>query len=269
MDLKTKDNLVNSIIKDNRHQFIYGYNGKEREQLLKNVVKEYPVKLNSEEAIGIYLDSIGLPKINGSNGDLNESYLSMLCSNYLIYSIAKNLIDTTIEQLPEKVLGENLNDFLDKVNNRFVQKREIKSLQEFSNMLKEVRDGYLQLYRDHMKKGNLVLPYDKFSIQFINSGSLITLIRFYKQMINSKSHISVITDHQVPIDIRSQKAINTLMDTRLNADISIKVACEPNNWDSHYSLNDSFSEGVHDYETIELEDCYNTHNKKINKITFR
>lgn len=93
----------------------------------------------------------------------------------------------------------------------------------------------------------------------------MTFIKHYKKMINSKSHISVIADYQEPIDIRSQKAINTLINSGINADISIKVVCDPNNWETYYDLNNSFIEYTHDYGTIELNDCNSKHNKRLIK----
>ena len=49
---------------------------------------------------------------------------------------------------------------------------------------------------------------------------------------------------------------------RINADISMKVACQPGEWETYYDLSGQFVQCVHDYGVVELDDSLNQYVKK-------
>ena len=69
---------------------------------------------------------------------------------------------------------------------------------------------------------------------------------------NSVSPISAIT-------------INNYIGKRCNADLSIKLACDATSWPTYCSLNGQI-DAIHDYGTVELDDCVKQYTKKMKTI---
>lgn len=130
---KINEHYIDSIMKEERHQFIYGYNGIEREQLLKDITKKYAVQLDNSNPIGIYLDSIGLPIIDKVNCNLTSIERSIalynLSRDYLNLSIEKSILDATLEQLSKKDLNERSIELL-RIINLTCNNKNIKSLED-------------------------------------------------------------------------------------------------------------------------------------------
>lgn len=261
---KTKEELINKIMEESRHQFIYGYNGKLREQFLRDMAKKYPVKLDDREPIGIYLDSIGLSKRYDANNDLVKTPLSIISREYLYFSIVKNLLDVTLEQLLEKDLIARSEQFLNTINRFFIddKKIKVKNLRELRDILKDARDAYSVIYENYIENSILDESFNRLPIKFIY---IDKFIREYKDMINNKSYIGVIIDQQEPIVVKSKQAINSLVASRINADISMKIACQPDEWKMYYDLNGTLIEYIHDYNIVQFDDSYNEYMKKNNR----
>ena len=83
-------------------------------------------------------------------------------------------------------------------------------------------------------------------------------------MINNNSYFCIIVDYQKDMSLTSMKAINSLISSRINSDISMKIACEPIKWLSYYSLNNDLIENIHDYDIIELDNNYSEYVKSLN-----
>ena len=58
------------------------------------------------------------------------------------------------------------------------------------------------------------------------------------------------------ISTLSVQAINNFIGARINGDISIKVAIEPDDWETYCGTNGQYIEAIHDYGTIDLDDSY-------------
>lgn len=264
MDERKKTHLFNIIMGTSRHQFIYGYKGKKREQFLKEMAERYPVQLDTTNPIGIYLDSIGLPKVDTLYSDFNSEQLSIICREYLNFSIIKNLFDVTFEQLSEKDLNEKTHELLSVVDHFIIsnKKLSISSLKELSDFLNDVRNAYAIIHNDYIKSNSLNgLLKDLPIIRSIDR-----FIRGYKEVINSNSHIGVIIDSKEPISLRSQRAINHLVASRINADISMKVACEPDSWETKYDLDGNLINATHDYGTVKIDDSHDEYIKRLFKL---
>ena len=59
----------------------------------------------------------------------------------------------------------------------------------------------------------------------------------------------------------STQAINNLIGSRINGDISVKVAIEPDDWETYRDSNGQFVGAIHDYGTVELDDSYKKYMK--------
>ena len=67
--------------------------------------------------------------------------------------------------------------------------------------------------------------------------------------------------------VKSKQAINSLVVSRI-MDISMKIACQPDEWKMYYDLNGTLIEYIHDYNIVQFDDSYNEYMKK-NKGKFR
>ena len=59
--------------------------------------------------------------------------------------------------------------------------------------------------------------------------------------------------------------INNYIGKRCNADLSIKLACDATSWPTYCSLNGQI-DAIHDYGTVELDDCVKQYTKKMKTI---
>ena len=86
-------------------------------------------------------------------------------------------------------------------------------------------------------------------------------VRLYKEAMNMKSYFGIIFDKQTPLMPSSTQAINNLIGSRINGDISVKVAIEPDDWETYRDSNGQFVEATHDYGTVELDNSSKTYMK--------
>ena len=258
MDL-VNTSLENQIMQQSRHQFIYGYNGETREKFLREMASRYPANLNDSNNIAVYVDSIGLPKI-GPDSELDKTTLRAFSREYLISSILESLIDKTVKETDKSDLAKRSENLLQRINKLWSNGIEIESIEELRTVLEETRRIYYQKYEEYVKSGIVSNFIDILPVSFIN---LNMFIREYKYMLNSKSFIGVIIDHQTPIATESEQGVNSLVASRINADISMKVACEPGTWGHYYDLNGNYIEYVHDYGTVDLDDSNTAYMKKL------
>lgn len=262
MVIQNDSNFRDMIMGESQHKFIYGYNGAAREQLLRALVKDFPVTLDSSEPIGIYLDSIGLPKFDVTNEGLRKDTLRTLCREYRNFSIVTSLLDATINQVETKALNERSIEFVDWINLAYgsdIAKR-IRSIKELRDIISEGRNTYRLEYENYIKSGEISGLVSAMPIMFI---SLEMFISTYKKMINAESYIALVVDHQTPIAIKSQQAINDLVASRITAHLSMKVACDPEGWETYYDLSGNTIDDSHDCGIVEIDDSNFAYTKKL------
>lgn len=253
--------LQSIIMEQSRHQFIYGYNGDERKTFLKQTADNYPIIIGEDKPIGIYLDNIGLPKL-ASPENLDQIALTRFGQEYCDFSIIISIIDRTLRQFDNNILKELSTDLLNYINRIYLRDLSIKisDLQDLRSVLDESRNLYNEEYQKYMTTGMLNNFVSRLKIPFI---SLNPFIIQYKEMIENEAYIAVIIDHQMPISITSQQAINNWIGSRINANLSIKVACEPDGWESYVSHNGVYIERVHDYGVVDFDDSYDKYRKNL------
>lgn len=231
----TNKEFADSIIGVSRHQFIYGRNGEERKEFLQNIVSKFPIILDASSPIGIYIFDKGLPEINIDKEKLDYIAINVFYERYLDYLISSSIMDTTLDQIDGIILKKRSEEFLLKINRFFGNKetKAISSLREFKCILEEIRDIYYCEFVKYINSGNMYDFSKDLRIKYINIEAFIVL---YKKMINTQSHLSVIFDQQQLLSNGSQKAINRLVGCRINSDLSMKIACEPEEWKTLWPL---------------------------------
>ena len=106
---------------------------------------------------------------------------------------------------------------------------------------------YLENYINYSKTGNNKDFINQLNIPFLNINEFINK---FKQALNNNSYICLLFNYQKTISLTSTKSINDLIASRINKDISIKLFCKNNEWQTYYSSNGQLIENIHDYEAI-------------------
>lgn len=254
------ENKKREIMLQNRHQFIYMENKEERKDFLKSLEKEYPIKVDENFPIAIYMDEFSLPNILPVNDNADISFIKMISSEYLNFSIAVNILESLSKIDELNKLNDRIEKLLDIINRIDVNEcfNKITSIDELLKTLKDSRTFYSTYYSEYIK-GNLKnKDINDLKIQFLTIDSFLKSV---KKVLNNNSYFGIIIDKQEQIPTISKNAINTFINKRINSDISMKVVCRKNEWDTYIDSNGEFIEYIHDYDIIELENSSFEHIK--------
>lgn len=259
--------MINSInqeiVETNRHLFIYGYNTKERKKLLGELIKNYPIKLDTNSPSAIYLDQFSLPIPENLNST-SDITLLMLTREYLNLSITYNILNAIQNQVDSIELENRVSKLLMLVNRLYVNKKleKIKDLDELIQSLNTSKIVYLDCTKIYIDKGIIPKEKDNLQLPFIDLTAVVTYI---KRLLNNNSYFAILLDCQEEVSKLSMRSINSLITKRCNADLSIKVVCEPEDWTTLYDLDNLLAEPLHDYGAVELDDSYSKYMKKLKK----
>lgn len=262
--IKNKKFLVDEIMRESRHQFIYGYNGKEREEFLKETVGAYPITVDLSNPIGIYICDKGLPELPQKREKYDEILVASYNRRYLDYLIALNVVDIAIQQIDERILADRSKEFFERVNTLFVSREgaEVTNLVELFGMLKEGKELCYDKYIEYINEENINKSYYEPPIEIT---MMEHFIEYFKRMINITSYLCIIFDQQYLLSRDTQKAINNYVGFRINANMSMKIACEPAEWKTYYNQNGVLVEKSHDYGCVELDNSHRDYMEKIKK----
>lgn len=97
------------VILQSRHQVLYGRRGKEREEFLRQLEKDYPIVANQDSFSVIYLDHINFIKTEHFNPNADFGQLSMAVNEYFQSSILYNILNSMRNQVDQSFLRK---DFL-------------------------------------------------------------------------------------------------------------------------------------------------------------
>lgn len=249
--------LKRQIMDTSRHQIIYGYNTKERHQFLQELEESYPVKTSSNIPIAIYMEDYILSKPNKKQSDYETISAA---GEFLEFTIIENIISKILSsglKLDEKSQA----DFVTRItslfgNRKHEQLTNIKRLKELRRALLEsknfYRERYLQEDKENLSIDNLIIP-------FITAESVVPKV---KTLLELDSYFGLIFDITNSISPLSAMTINNYIGKRCNANLSIKLACDATSWPTYCSLNGQI-DAIHDYGTVELDDCVKEYTKKM------
>ena len=254
-------NIEQEIMGKSRHQFIYGENGVEREQFLRNLVHRYPITCNQDVPMAIYLENFSLPQVESISHDVDDINLTIIAREYFNFSCFSNLMDAFQKQVSMEQLDGKMNQFLMIINRFFRNKKfeKIQSVEELDYILKQVQEMYREAYIQLLTCGNFPIRYEEMTISMLDFNMLMV---YFKKMIHNRSYLAVIVDVQEEIPILSMKAINGFITKRNQENISMKVASEFQNFKTYEDLDGVFAEYLHDYEIIELDSSVRSYIKQ-------
>ena len=251
--------LKRQIIEQNRHHFIYGYNNKSRSEFINSLVNDYPITMDVDRPMAIYLENIGLPKIENYNP--KDSFrMTTISREYLYFCIADSIINASVF-LDKKILNKRLSRLFSIINGSLTDRKfaEVKDIDVLYSYIKETESFYLNNYLNgticEMSIKEIALPFLQLEL-FIDE---------YKKSLNNDSYFGIIVDKKSDINNLSIRSINDLIGSRINNDISMKIFTEPNEWQSYIGTNGILIQNIHDYGSIELDDSYDEYMKKLTR----
>jgi len=245
--------LKSSIMNQSRHLFIYGYDGTQRKQFLENMAREYPVVLDKNYPMGVYIKEYGLPKISRTDKDINNGKIAIISSRFLYLSIAIDILLKSKQTNDLDSLNERLKKLIETLNKYSMNKNynPIADLDDLIKILTESKEFYKKCYIEYYGKGDESLSINDTPLPFIQIDMFVEQLKW---ALKNKSYFGIIIDKQEDIAITSTHAINNLVGGRINSNISMKIATEPDKWDSYVDSNGEFVQESHDYGIIELDD---------------
>lgn len=259
---KNEKYLKKEIMEQSRHQLIYGYCGDTRSQFLQELDEEYPLLEDSTTPIALYMDNFGLPKVENQRNQTDGYIVGAISREYLSMSIASKILEKTLEK-QNKELEERLNRLLYLINklNRHSQV-EVSSLRELLQALEEAKQFYLTNFSQYLTGTIDEISINQLSVPFLQ---LDMFISEFKRAMNIQSYFGILLDKKEPVALSSAQAVNNIIGRRINKDISIKLAVEPNDWDTYFDPNGQRIEVIHDYGTVELDDSHKEYIKTLIK----
>ncbi len=255
-----EDYLKKEIMGQSRHLFIYGYNNEYRSKFLKSLEDDFPIIAGSDKPVALYFDSLGLPKEKVDSSNIDYDLIRNISMEHLSFEIATNILEKSVEfdEIDSKLcrLIELTNIGRNKGYN------EIKTVKDLLIQMKTTRDFYCESYLNCINGKIDRVSIDKVAIPFLQ---LELFVRNYKRAMKMNSYFGIVFDKKSPFATSSIRAINNLIGARINSDISVKVAIEPNDWETYYDMNNQFVEAIHDYGTVELDSAYGDDMLKLTK----
>lgn len=256
--------LKHEIMEQSRHQFIYGYDDIQRKWFLESIANCYPVVLDKEFPMAIYVTDFGLPKILAFNDRLDKNKIDLICIEFLYFSIASDILLKAKVANDVGMLNERIKKLIEVLNKCSINKDypPIEDIDDLIKVLIQSKKFYKKYYMEYYGKGIETASINEIALPFMQFDMFI---RYLKNAINNDSYFAIIIDKQKDIALSSTKAINGLVGSRINKDISIKIAVEPDKWDSYIDSNGQLIECVHDYGTVELDDSQSQYLKKLKR----
>jgi len=212
---------------DSRHKIIIG------EKEIPNLIT-----LNKNEPSIINIEKMGLPNI--INNECDTDIVDIYCKDYLEISIMHSIVKESLK-IVDDLMVEN-SELFEMINTDL--KYKINKLIELKHLLLEMQILYYESYNIYMKKLELNNFINELPIAYID---FLKFIKLYKKILNN-SYFSLIFNNPENLNIRSYSAINSLINSRINKDVNIKVITT--NWPTYYDLNGELIEETHDYDLI-------------------
>ena len=259
---KNEEYLKKEIMQQSRHLFIYGYKNNHRSEFLKSLEMDYPIIADSDKPAALYFDSLGIPKMNIDLKGKDTLLIHASSREYLSFAVAAKILERSMV-VDKKDLDKRFSRLIG-LTNKHKNKgyAEIQTVADLLKQIKTSRDFYYESYINYVKGLIGKISIDDVAIPFLQ---LEMFVRLYKDAMKINSYFGIIFDKQDSLMPSSTQVINNLIGSRINGDISVKVAIEPDYWETYRDSNGQFVEATHDYGTIELDDSFKEHMKILTK----
>lgn len=250
------------LMEEDRHQFIFGYDTSERNEFCKNLEQKYPILLDDDKPMAVFLEEFGLPKFELSDRH-DKNLISTLSREYFSFLIVYNILIKSINSIGFKELDKRVSLIVSIYNKRFRNTgfSDIRNLEDLRIAFYNSIEFYLKSYNNYVTNlegvniENVAIPFVFYDL----------FIRFFKEVLNKKSYFGIIINNDHDVSFSSISVINDFIASRINDNISMKIVTEPDKWKSYIGTSGTFVENVHDYGTVELDDSLEKHINKLKK----
>lgn len=259
---KNEEYLKKEIMEQSRHLFVYGYNNDHRSEFFKSLEDDYPIVADSDKPVALYFDSLGIQKMDADLKEKDSYLINASSREYLSFAIATKILERSME-FDKTILDNRLERLINIINrNKNAGHGEIESYLDLLREIKTSKDFYYENYINYVKGLIENIPINDIAIPFLQ---LEMFVRLYKEAMNIDSYFGIIYDKKSPLETSSIQEINNLIGSRINKDISVKIATEPDDWETYRGVNGQFVEAIHDYGTVELDGSNKEYIKKLSK----
>ena len=250
------------IMEENRHLFIYGYDTDERRKFCKSLEDKYPVLLDKDTPMAIYLEEYGFPKYELSH-EQDKLLITTLSREYLHFLIVYKILLNSIERIGLDELEKRMSKIISVFNRCFRNSEfsELKKVEDLKIAFYDSIEFYLSSYTSYVLNKEKI-DISKVSIPFMNLDMFVSL---FKEVLNKNSYFGIIINNNQDVALSSVKEINDLVGSRINGDISMKIVTDPDRWASYIGTSRGFIEYIHDYGTISLDNSLEEHMKTLKK----
>lgn len=256
------DYLKKEIMEQIRHQFIYGYDNIDRTIFIKSLEDYYPINVNCDNPMAIYMENYYLSMNEAKNNDVDKFILMRVNREYFNISIIVNIIESILNQKSLNLDSVSVSNFLRRINFISCDNSSFCSLEDLLMELNISLEFYL-LYYNNLIEGKSSLPnVNDIKIPFIMPDMIVPKI---KKLLNNNSFFGIIIDSGDSLSLNTIKIINGYIARRINGDLSIKVVCEPGKWLTYYDENGMLVESIHDYGDVYLDDSFSNYTKSLIK----
>ena len=230
------------VIWDSWHKFVY-YDDIDKCKILDDLSK-YKVNLDSKEPIVIYINDLGLPKVN-EDVEVDRYRIEFFHHRYYELLILLSIIDKLIESID-----------IDVLNSRF--KRLFHLLSDNVDIsdvmvLRELLDKCKNIYkREYIKYINTGILGDFYSDLEISNVIIDMIVPCIKKSIGLEKYFSLLIDVDSEISKYNEMSINDYIASRCTGYLSVNILLSKYEWKYYYSSNGQFIENIHDYSEINL-----------------
>lgn len=240
------DNKKNEVIGQSRHQFIYGYDGEQRTNFLKEIEEENPIVINGNNPMAVYISDYGLPPIEYDKKKVDTGLVTIVSTEYFVFSALSRIIETYSENVKN---NEKNSTILELMNNCYCLN--LSGIDDLKKVFNDSKTFYKNYYTDYLKNGSTSYSIDDVKLPFVD---LLMYLSQFKKVINNESYFAFLIDNNKEISISSTKAINLYVGGRINDTISMKIATDPNKWKSYLDCNGQYIQSCHDYGDVQIDD---------------
>ena len=254
--------LKREIINQSRHLFIYGYQTEQRERFARDLEKENPIRMDSEDPMAIYLEDFALKK-EKYDKKLDNHKIELICDSYLQFCIGHRLVQKTRQDVNIEELSSRIKKLLERID-RYSKNPDfpmIETVEDLERILEASKKFYKRYYEAYIH-GEETPDIKELAIPFL---LLENFVEDWKKVLKNDFYLCVLIEKKEPIDVRLTRAINFLVGGRINKNISMKIITDPNDWESYRDINGQAIEYIHDYGIVELDDSNKEYIKEIKK----
>lgn len=240
---------MKQIIRDSSHMFI-NCNIDTRNSLIEYLQTNYPVVNNTSKPMSILIQDIVL----NNNDTYNKQDLLLLKSitrEYLSFQILYNILTNIESNLDIEYLNGRIINLVKSIDIMYRGDGfdRISDFNELLYLLNIAIDFYKDYYNDLINNGYTEMDIDTLKIPFID---LLEVVKMIKQMICNSSYFGIfIENNNIPKLLKQE--INSLINSRINKDISMKILCPNDNWGIYYDNNGEIIQNIHDYKVLQLK----------------